>query len=499
MAVLYLAARVVDHRTPPWHALVVVAAGMVAANPLDVRDPGFMLTFGATGALLAAARWGRLKPSPAGAGHRGAKWPALVSRRWIRWVAASIAASIAVEIALMPVSAQAFSRVTTAGLALNLVAVPLMAVVQISGMAVALAGSIDTIGRATGWMAYASAAMLLDSARLVDLLPLLSRRVPPPGLLLCIGYYAGLSALLIRRRGARIAGAITVLGTWLAIGSGAPAIIARLASPSPGLRLTVFDVGQAEAMVLETGGASPLEIDAGGVPFGSGGFDIGARVLAPALWARGILRLGTLLITHGDPDHLGGGISLLHDFRPEELWSGIAVPGHEPSRELVATARRDDVRIEAMRRGGERMWGKARIRVLSPPEPDWERQRVRNDDSVVIEVTYGDVALLLTGDIGADVEQEIVPRLTRARMRILKVAHHGSRTSTSQALLEAWQPQIAIISCGRGNRFGHPTHDVLARLDAVGAQVLRTDRDGQITIETDGKTVRVRTFRGVPQ
>ena len=119
---------------------------------------------------------------------------------------------------------------------------------------------------------------------------------------------------------------------------------------------------------------------------------------------------------------------------------------------------------------------------------------MRNDDSVVLEVVYGDVAILLTGDISADIEREIAPRLTPARIRILKVAHHGSRTSSSSALLETWRPQIALISCGRGNRFGHPTPEVLQRLEAIGATVLRTDLDGQITIETDGRSLRTATF-----
>jgi len=128
--------------------------------------------------------------------------------------------------------------------------------------------------------------------------------------------------------------------------------------------------------------------------------------------------------------------------------------------------------------------------------PDWERQRVRNDDSVVLEVVYRDVALLLTGDISTEVERAILPRLTPSRTRILKVAHHGSRTSSSMDLLTGWRPQIAIISAGRGNTFGHPAPEVLRRLDAIGATVLRTDRDGQITMETDGSQVSVRTFLG---
>jgi competence protein ComEC len=112
----------------------------------------------------------------------------------------------------------------------------------------------------------------------------------------------------------------------------------------------------------------------------------------------------------------------------------------------------------------------------------------------VLEVLVGDVAMLLTGDISAAIEAEIAPQLSPATTRILKVAHHGSRTSSSSLLLEAWRPQIALISCGRGNRFGHPTTEVLERLRSVGALIYRTDRDGQITVETDGRHVRTTTW-----
>ena len=140
--------------------------------------------------------------------------------------------------------------------------------------------------------------------------------------------------------------------------------------------------------------------------------------------------------------------------------------------------------------------GAVRMRVLHPSVPDWERRRVRNDDSVVLEVRYGDVAVLLLGDVGAGIERSIAAQLMPAKYRILKVAHHGSRTSSARELIESWRPGIAIISCGRGNTFGHPAPEVLQRLESVGADIYRTDLHGQISLETDGVNVHVRTFVG---
>jgi len=491
MAILYLGARLLDHRSPPWHALAAAAAIVICARPLDVRDAGFILTFGATAALLEAAR--RVAPV-----LNGMERP---NRRVVGWLLASLAASLAAEIALLPVSAWTFSRVTSAGLVLNLVAVPLMALVQIGGIVVSCMAGVEIVARPAGWIAYAGAAALVGSARLVDVAPWLTARVPPPSLVIVATYYAGLAVALCAssggRRGARLlraSGITTVLVSSIAIVTGQPAGWLNDAAAPGGLRVTMFDVGQGDATLVELPDRSRLLVDAGGTPFGASTFDVGSRVLAPALWARGLRRIDTLLITHGDPDHIGGASSVIDAFAPKALWEGVPVAPHRPLQEVLRKAQTAGVDVERRQAGDGWHAGTARVRVLHPPLPDWERRRVRNDDSVVLEIVHGDVAVLLLGDVGAEVERSILSHLTPASHRILKVGHHGSRTSTSQELLDHWRPQIALISCGRGNSFGHPAPEVLRRLESIGARIYRTDLDGQVTIDTDGSQVTVRTF-----
>ena len=355
-----------------------------------------------------------------------------------------------------------------------------------------LCAGFDVLAGPAGWIAGAAAAAIVESARLVDLMPSLAPRVPPPGLTLVLVYYAAV-VLAMRPGITRPLGVTTAVVAGAAMVGGVPVRDTRpdLLGRTE-LRLTVLDVGQAESMLVEIPGAAPLLIDAAGAPFGGSSDQIGTRVVAPALWAHGVRELGALLITHADPDHAGGAAAVVRDFAPRRLWTGVPVPSHALSSDLRTRAVRGGATPETLHRGATRRWGRARVRVLHPAPPDWERPRVRNDDSVVLELTFGKVAILFTGDIGGEIEREIVPLLTPAPIRILKVAHHGSRTSTSAELIEAWRPHIALISAGRGNSFNHPTTEVLARLS--GARVYRTDRHGQITLETDGYFVRTRTY-----
>ncbi len=479
MAMLYFAARAMDHRTRAWHTVLAAMAVMMVARPLDLRDPGFILTFGATVALLEG-------------GRLGARWQS--RRRATAWILATVGASLAVELALLPVSALLFSRVTVAGLALNLFAVPLMAVVQMAALVVTLADPVPWVAGPAGHVAHLAARALVASAGLVHLAPWSTARVPPPGPWLLTAYYAALAAaILCRSRGARLCAVVALVVSALAIAGVIPAVPRSAATGM--LRLDVLDVGQGEAILIEGPAGGHLLVDAGGAPFGTS-LAIGPRVLLPALWARGVRTLDAFLLTHGDPDHVGGAADVLRTFEPGTLWEGVRVPGHGPTSALRLEAGELGIDARTLRAGQRLALGGLRIRVLHPPRPDWERRDVRNDDSVVLEIRHGDVAVLLTGDVGAEVEQALIGDLTPASIRILKVAHHGSRTSTSPALLEAWRPQVALVSAGRDNSFGHPAPDVLARLEAAGATVLRTDLDGQITVESDGRVLWARTATG---
>jgi ComEC/Rec2-related protein len=267
---------------------------------------------------------------------------------------------------------------------------------------------------------------------------------------------------------------------------------ARSGQPSAQwLRLTSLDVAQGDATLVRWPDGGTLMVDAGGSV--TGAYDVGARVVSPALWALGLRRLQTLALTHGDRDHIGGASALLRDFAPREVWEGVPVAGHVLLAALRQQADAQGARWRGVHTGDRPV---PQVRVWNPPVPDWQRDRVRNDDSIVLEITYGAISIVLPGDIGADVERRLATEVPPAPLRILKAAHHGSGHSSTAAFLRALAPRIAIISAGRSNRFGHPAPATLDRYRAIDTTIFRTDQEGAIQIDTNGRDVFIATCSG---
>ena len=485
-AVVYLGGRMLDHRGPALNALAIAAVAALAFSPLAAADAGFLLSFGATLGILIGAQH-------LAVGRQARRRPGLV-RRVAIGAAGLLAATVCAEIALAPIGAALFSRITFAGLLLNFAAIPLMTVAQAASIGTLLCAPFSAaIAAGCGYLAHVAAAGILRSAQLVEVAPWLSRDVPAPSWGLLVAYYACAALLLFPRYrrlalgGIALSFAIMIAGPAAGRGAAQP--------PSRGhLRVVFFDVGQGDATLVWTAEGHAMLVDAGGLAGST--FDIGERVLAPSIRALGVRSLDALVLTHGDPDHIGGAATAIRRFTPRSVWEGTPVPAHAGLRELAALAVTRHAIWRTVQAGDSERSGDATIRVLHPPPPDWERQRVRNDDSVVLELRLGGVSILLPGDIGSEPERTLAPRLALAPTVIVKAPHHGSATSSTQAFIDAVHPAAVIFSAGRGNRFGHPAPAVVARYRAAGAITFGTDEDGAVVVETDGKRVEISTWSG---
>jgi competence protein ComEC len=419
----------------------------------------------------------------------------------VRASAGLAAATLCAEAVVVPITASAFSQVTFAGLLLNFIAVPAMAAIQVAGLAaVALTTCSSTVAAGAGWLAHLGVEALVRSAGLVDAWPSCARRVPAPPAALVGLYYAALLGAVLHTRGRAARGVSAVTATvCLAAMVAGPTWRARWVDMGAAKRdrrftVTFLDVGQGDGALMRFPSGRALLVDAGGSP--GPGFDVGARVVAPALWAMGTFRLAGAVITHGHPDHAGGMATAFEAFRPGWVWDGIVVGGDQATAPLRDAARRLGVAWRPAYAGTSLEIDGVSVRVLHPSPPDWERRRVRDDDSIVIEARYGGVSFVLMGDAGERVEAALAPAVAPAALRVLKAGHHGSADATSAAWLARLQPDVVVVSAGRHNAFNHPSPVMLERCRLAGRPVLRLDHVGAVQAVTDGRRLAVSSWNG---
>jgi len=260
------------------------------------------------------------------------------------------------------------------------------------------------------------------------------------------------------------------------------------------LKVSVIDVGQGDSMLIELPGGKSVLIDAGGLTGSS--FEIGQKVIAPLLWRKGISSLDLALLTHADYDHAFGFHSLLPLFSIKTFWwNGFEPnPQSEQWKRLKAELQLHHVPMLAVNENSA-CYEEKKISLCPLAPSDEHRFSTQNNASVVTELRYKDVAMLFTGDIEKRTEKKLIPKLEGKTFDVFKVAHHGSKTSSSQNFLDAFKGKIALLSVGKGNRYHLPNPLVMQRLQRKFSTVFGTDKDGLIELETDGRKIEVTTSR----
>jgi len=485
MGLLILLAMLLERESQVANALGLAALLLLVWRPADLWDPGFQLSFAATAGIVYATATVR---------------EALEAHGWPPWLAVPIAVSLTAQCAVTPIMAAHFNQLSLVGVVANLVVVPLAGAATTLGLLATLGwGLSEVLGGLLFEALWALLLLLRLAVWAAASVPAAMVHVPAPGWAAVVTWYGAL--LLLPHAGARpwarraavsllVAAAALSAWPWLRPGDGR-------------LRVVFLDVGQGDAIVIQLPEGPRMLVDGG--TGGAGRFDAGERVVAPFLWNLPARRLDVVAATHSDADHAGGLAAIMRGFHVGEVWeNGRWGPGSEETVRAVERSRAPRRVLTA----GQRIWiGSALITVLNPAAgPPGEvisgagPSGSDNDHSLVLRLDWRGVSLLLTGDLSLDGEATLLERGPPLRSLVLKVAHHGSRFGTGRPFLEAARPSVAVVSVGARNPFRHPTGETLGRLAAARARLYRTDRDGAVILETDGRHLWItRWARGITE
>ena len=513
MITILLAAPIVRRDADPLHSLVVAAFVILLFDPLAVYDIGLQLSLACVGGLVL---W--VAPLQMWLLPLERNLPLVVG--WLRGAAFVFLTGLVVQGVAAPLMAFHFSTIPVIAPLANLVIVPLSEGLLLTAFVLSGLGATVPLP-ALAWVPVETLCDALRGATQFFATPEFAAvNVPPPslpGVALFYVAFAGFS-LVFRTAATRRTffpdteprltapqlavfpvAALLVLPVLTVLTPLVAAINERREANR--LRVTFLDVGQGDAAVVETPDGAVIVVDGGGNPglteiYGN---DPGARVVVPFLRSRGINRVTLLAPSHPDDDHVQGLVAVARAFPVETMLDGGIPDIHDDATNvrLRTILREKNVPTVTARRGQFYTLGTSgvAVEVLHPAEPFLTNATsFTNANSVVLRVSYKKTALLFTGDTEETAETALLKRGDTLRADVLKVGHHGSRSSSKQAFLNAIRPSIAVISCGINNDYGHPAPEVLHNLNAVGAKITRTDRGGAIVVESDGARVFVTPF-----
>lgn len=469
-------------------ALGVMAVFILAGSPGYLTHSGFLLSFGSVlgiGAFLPVLRHSadadRVKDKP--------EQTILIRQAAKLWdgLLQSMTGSLSITLFTLPIQLAIYSEVPVYSVFLNMLVLPFMGIVMGTGILVMVIPGISIAG-------VIPQAVLKGYEWLCRIFELLPGHIWSPGCprawQIAI-FYAGLFILIIAGKKWRFRGKYLVL---------AALVILLGYRDHSGLEVFFLDVGQGDCIIVRTNGGDSFLFDGGSSSSGSPG----KNIIIPFLKYQGIRKL-TVVISHPDSDHINGILELLEEGKDKGIQiQRIMLPAIEKESrnaqfgQILGKAGSEEIIYMGL---GD-MWesGGASFRCLHPAKGNTIKDS--NAYSLCIRMEYGSFSMLLTGDVEGEGEEELLKVLDNMEdtaVTVLKVAHHGSRNSTASRLLELLKPDIAVISCGSDNSYGHPHKELLERLEDSGAAVLKTPDTGAVALKVRKNRLKVKSYRNGEQ
>lgn len=523
MVILVLIAIIINREKHLFNALLLAAFAILLWNPHALLSVSFQLSFLALLTILCAIHFAGSPVGDAVDRMGEQPWYRRVFRRNPAWqdkphtvidfLYGTAFVSLAATLGTLPLLIFYFNHISTVGLFLNLLMVPLASIlIPLTLLGAALGMVWLTAGQGVMFLVSAIAKIFLTVPTFVASLPYTSLNVATPPELWIFLYYFLLFGLLwmlksksVRPRENRrwqlrkivAAGGFGLAGlgvlVWL--------IWPRFPTGTE-QKLTIYllDVGQGESIFVEFPNQKTMVIDGGG--YYKNSLDVGKLVVAPFIWNRGWRRIDFLAATHSDQDHISGLETLAELFPVGHYLDRDPPVADSRIVQLHARLRQQHSTAQIISKSKPLQVGEVRLLPLHPDpafmarSASQNRPTTDNDLSWVFKIEYGEFSLLLTGDISEKVEQHLIDRGAPIRARILKAPHHGSRFSNSESFIAAVQPEHVLFSSGHLNPFRHPHPQTIQRYQNAGVRVWRTDRQGAIRITTDGRHYEIASYNG---
>lgn len=484
MFIVLLGAKLLNRPYNVYNSISIAAFLILLWQPLYLFDTGFILSFTATFFIIF------LTP---------------IMESTLKdclfllpdYLVKSLSVSASAWLGVMPLSAFFFYKISIISILSNILIVPVIGVIIIFALfSIFLSFLFLPLGNFLALVNNGLISLLIFIGEKLSLLPFAYRDIAQPGILSIAIYYIIIVfifySLKYRYNINILKNKITIYSTIILI---LLVISINILKPSPLLAVHFINVGQGDSILIQTPEKQNILIDGGGTPFSD--YDMGKNVVIPYLRRQGVNHLDIMVLTHPDLDHMEGLLPVLEEIKVDLVIDSNIPCQEEIYKDFLALIKKNGKTTYHKTQAGDKIevCKDIDIFIINPIYSDLTiNENNFNNNSIVLKLRYENINFLFTGDIEEEIEKKILSNNASLNSNILKVAHHGSISSTSTKFLDAVAPEVAVISVG-SNNFGHPHPDVIKKLENRCQQVFSTDRNGTVLVKTNGKNIYIDTLR----
>lgn len=461
MAILTLLSSIIYRKSDVYTNISVAALITLIFNPYSLLDLGFQLSYGGTIGIIIFIKRIQEKKS---------------NSKVINYIKQMALVSIYANIIIIPIMMYHFNTVSFTFIISNIMASPILGIIVITGFLFIITSiTVKPLTRLIAIFIKPILSILIKISQICSKLPFSNILVVTPYMFNVISYYAIILYCIKSKKNNKCKIIICLLIVLILIN-----FIIYIFPQK--LRIFFIDVGQGDSTLIITPDKKTVLIDGGG----SDSFDVGEKVLLPYLLDRRILKVDYVLISHFDTDHATGVAQILGKIDVSSIILTRQLEENDIYRHILSIAKEKKIKLIYVKEGDVLKIGGIKISIIHP-ENKLMINNPMNNNSIVCKVEYNSFSMLLTGDIEMEAEELILRKNINLKADVLKVAHHGSKTSTTGEFLKAINPKVALIGVGKNNNFGHPSNEVIQRLKENGTRIYRTDENGEISITVNKK------------